>query len=178
MLAAFEVVLLRFKHFNDSQQFAVMGFIPSLGWNHLSREKSYRMSLAWIIQGQFTQNPTNSIAQIIRLNLDMTLRSKWFSIGASTNACFNLIKALLVSAVKNVSDWLRLLALDAYAFLAWIYFLDFAIFWLLRLFCIGSFLSQFSTWIPLPSCLSFTAGPTAEAVFNMKMNRAASLLNP
>ena len=98
--------------------------------------------------------------------------------GALTNACLNLVKAFLASGVRNDADWLlRFLALAASDFSARIYFLDFAI-WLLQLFCTGSFSSRFSTWIPLPSCLSPTAGPAAEAVFSIEVSEAASLLNP
>ena len=50
-----------------------MGFLPSLGWNYLYEEKAYRMALAQIIQSQLTENLTNSIAQSIHLNSDMTL---------------------------------------------------------------------------------------------------------
>ncbi len=44
------------------------------------------------------------------------------------NACLNLVKALLVSAVRNDPDWPRFLALETSAFLARIYFLHLAIF--------------------------------------------------
>ena len=46
------------------------------------------------------------------------------------NACLNLIKAFLVSVVKNILDWLKLkfLALEAFVFLAQIYFLNLAVF--------------------------------------------------
>ena len=55
------------------------------------------------------------------------------------NAYLNLVKTLLASAVKNVFDWPRFLALEASTFLAQIHFLDFAVFWPLQLFYIGFF---------------------------------------
>ncbi len=76
MLVAFEVVLPSFEHFNDCQQSNVMGLIPSLSKNHLSKEKSYQMSLDRIIWSQLTENSTNSITRSIHLNLDMMLRIK------------------------------------------------------------------------------------------------------
>ncbi len=38
------------------------------------------------------------------------------------NACLNLVKALLVSTIKNNPDWPRFLALEASAFLVRIHF--------------------------------------------------------
>ncbi len=114
-------------------------------------------------------------------------RSKWFSIGASTNACLNLIKAFLAPEVRNDPDWLlKFLALEASDFFVWIHFLDLAIFWPLWLFyigCAGFFLSRFFTWILLPSCCSSptsteAAGPAVDVVFSMEVSGAASLLNP
>ncbi len=76
MLAAFEVVLPSFERFKDCQQFTVVGLIPSLSRKHLSGEKGYQMAPARIIEGQLTENSTNSIARSIRLNLNMILRIK------------------------------------------------------------------------------------------------------
>ncbi len=74
MLAALQIVSPSLKCFNNCQQLAVVGLIPSLCRNYLSGEKGYRILSARIIQGQLTENPTNSIVRSIRLNLDMTLR--------------------------------------------------------------------------------------------------------
>ncbi len=76
MLAAFQVVSPGLEDFNNAQQLAVIGFIPSFCWNHLPGEKGYQIPLSRIIQGQLTENYTNSIARSIRLNLDMILRIK------------------------------------------------------------------------------------------------------
>ena len=76
MLAALEVVPPRFERFNNGQQLALVALIPSLGWNHLSGKKGYRILLARIIQDQLTENLTNSIARSICFNSDMTLRIK------------------------------------------------------------------------------------------------------
>ena len=59
-----------------------------------------------------------------------------------------MVKAILAPKVRNIFDWPRFLALETFIFLAQIYFLDLAIFWplvfwLLQLFDIKSFLSQF-----------------------------------
>ncbi len=74
MLAVLQVVSPSLESFNNCQQLFVVGFIPSLYRNHLSREQGYRMPSARIIRGQLIENSTNSIARSIRLNLDMTLR--------------------------------------------------------------------------------------------------------
>ncbi len=76
MLAALQVVSPSLEGFNDGQQLAVVGLIPSFYRNHLSEKKSYRILSAQIIQGQLTENSTNSIARNIRLNLDMMLQIK------------------------------------------------------------------------------------------------------
>ncbi len=76
MLAALQVMSPGLEGFNDGQELAVVGLIPSLCWNHLSGEKGYRMTSAQIIRGQLTEDSTNSIARSIRLNSDMTLRIK------------------------------------------------------------------------------------------------------
>ncbi len=76
MLAALQVVSPNLENFNDGQQFAVVGLIPSLYRNHLSGKKGYRMPSARIIRGQLTENSTNSIVRSIPLNLDMTFRIK------------------------------------------------------------------------------------------------------
>ncbi len=55
------------------------------------------------------------------------------------NGCLNSVKAFLPLAVKNNPDWPRFLALEASTFSARIYFLDLAVFLLLRLFYAGSF---------------------------------------
>ncbi len=73
MLVALQVVSPSLEGFNNGQQLAVMGLIPSFCRNHLSGENSYRMPLARIIRGQLTENSTNSIVRSICLNLDMTL---------------------------------------------------------------------------------------------------------
>ena len=63
--------------------------------------------------------------------------------GALMNACLNLVKDLLALLIKKAPDeLLRFLALETFAFLARIHFLDLAIFdffWPLQLFYIGSF---------------------------------------
>ncbi len=76
ILAALQVVFLSLKGFNNGQQLAVLGLIPSLYRNHLTGEKSCWMSSVLILQGQLTENSTNSIARSIRLNPDRTLRIK------------------------------------------------------------------------------------------------------
>ncbi len=76
MLAALQVMSPSLEDFNNGQQLAVMGLIPSLCRNHLSREIGYRMSSAQIIRGQLTEDSTYSIARSIRLNSDMTLQIK------------------------------------------------------------------------------------------------------
>ncbi len=76
MLAALPVVSSSLESFNDGQQLAVVGLIPSLCRNHLSGEKGYRMPSARIIRDQLTENSTNSIVRSIRLNSDMTLLIK------------------------------------------------------------------------------------------------------
>ncbi len=77
------------------------------------------------------------------------------------------------------------LALEISVFSAQIHFLNLVVFLPLRLFCTGSFSSQFSTYILLPLYLGFSfltsvegTGPTVEVVFSMKMSRVVSLLNP
>ncbi len=74
MFAAFDVISLSFKRFNDGQQLAVVGLIPSLSSSYLFGEKSYQMLSAWIIRGQQTKNSINSIVRSIRLNLDTMLQ--------------------------------------------------------------------------------------------------------
>ncbi len=129
MLAAFQKVLLSLKCFNNSQQFPIVSFIPSLSKNYLSRKKNYQMSSAQIIRGQLTKNSTNSIAKCIRFNLDMTFWIKWFTIGALTNACLNSVKVFLALKVKNNPNQLaNFLALEASTFLTQIHFLDLAVF--------------------------------------------------
>ncbi len=76
ILVALQVMSPGLEGFNDGQQLAVVGLIPSLCRNHLPGEKGYRMPLAQIIQGQLIENSTNSIAKSIRLNSDMTLQIK------------------------------------------------------------------------------------------------------
>ncbi len=90
VFAAFQVVALSLKGFNDSQELMIVGFVPSLSGDHLSREKGYWVPLAnfrfrriWIfvshvtgrmlIRGHLTKDPTNSILQSISLNPNMTL---------------------------------------------------------------------------------------------------------
>ncbi len=76
MLVALQVMSPSLEGFNNGQQLAVVGLIPSLCRNHLSREKGYQIPSAQIIRGQLIKNSTNSIAKSIRLNSDMTLRIK------------------------------------------------------------------------------------------------------
>ena len=53
-----------------------MRFVAGSCWNHLVREEGHRMPSAQIIQGQLTEDSTNSIAWYIYLNPDMTLEIK------------------------------------------------------------------------------------------------------
>ncbi len=76
MLVALQIMSPGLEGFNDGQQLAVIGLIPSLCQNHLSGKKGYRIPLARIIRGQLTENSTNSIGRSIRFNLDITLRIK------------------------------------------------------------------------------------------------------
>ena len=76
ILATFQIVSPSLECFNHCQQLSIVGLISSLCRNHLSGKKSYRILSVQIIWGQLTENPTNNIAQNIRLNLDMTLRIK------------------------------------------------------------------------------------------------------
>ncbi len=76
MLAAFQVVPPGLKRCNNGQQLSVVVLIPSFSRNHLLKEIGYQMSLAWIIRGQLTENPTNSLARYIHFILDMTLQIK------------------------------------------------------------------------------------------------------
>ena len=62
--------------FNNGWKLTVMSLISNLSWNYLSQEESYRMLLARIVQGQLTENFTNSIAWYIYLNPDMTFQVK------------------------------------------------------------------------------------------------------
>ncbi len=74
MLIALQVVSPSLERFNDCQQLTVIGLIPSLCRNHLSRKKGYRMPSAQIIRSQLTEDSTNSIARNIHLTSDMMLR--------------------------------------------------------------------------------------------------------
>ena len=76
MFAAFKVLPPSFKCFNNYQQLTVVGLIPNFSKNHLSGKKDYWMPLAQIIRDQLIENSTNSLAQSIYLNLDITLRIK------------------------------------------------------------------------------------------------------
>ena len=76
MLGAFQIVLPGLKSFNNGYKFTIVRLVPSLCWNHFTREESYRMLLAQIIRDQLTENSTNSIAWYIGLNPDMTFRIK------------------------------------------------------------------------------------------------------
>ena len=57
-----------------------------------------------------------------------------------------------MSPVRNIFDWPKFLALEAFVFLAQIHFLNLAVFWPfgwpLQLFYAGFFSSQFSIWTP------------------------------
>ncbi len=62
VFAAFQVVAPSLKSFNNSQKLLIIGFVLSLSGDHLSREKSYWMSLAnfrcrriWIFVGHITR---------------------------------------------------------------------------------------------------------------------------
>ncbi len=46
VFAAFQVVAPSLKIFNNSQKLLIMGFLPSLNGDHLSREKGYLVPLA------------------------------------------------------------------------------------------------------------------------------------
>ena len=103
---------------------------------------------------------------------------------ASTKAFLNLVKASLAPEVKNNLDQLlKFLVLEVFTFLAWIYFFNFAVYWLLRLFCASFFSSRFSTWIFLPSYYSSLNSieaikHPAGVIFSMKVSEVVSLLNP
>ncbi len=73
MLVALQIMSSDLEDFNTSQQLAVVGLIPSLCRNHLSKKKGYQIPLAQIIRDRLTKDSTNSIARSICLNLDMTL---------------------------------------------------------------------------------------------------------
>ena len=94
-----------------------------------------------------------------------------------------MVKAFLAPKVKNARNWLlKFLALETSDFLDQIHFFDFAVCWLLQLFC-ASFYSSRSTWIlllsySLASIFIDTAGPIAEPVFSIELSEAANLLNP
>ncbi len=81
IFAAFQVVALSLKSFNDSQEFLIVGFLPSFNGDYLLRKKDYWVLLAnfglrkiriWIfvshmtgkilIRGHLTKDPTNSIS--------------------------------------------------------------------------------------------------------------------
>lgn len=47
---------------------------------------------------------------------------------ALTNAFFNIVKIFLALEERNMPDWSRFLVLEAFAFLAKIFFFDFAIY--------------------------------------------------
>ena len=53
-----------------------MSLIPGLIRNHFLQEKGHWMPSAQIIQGQLTEDSTNSIARYIRLNPDMMFQIK------------------------------------------------------------------------------------------------------
>ena len=44
--AALQVVASGLKNFNYGQQFLIVGFVPSLYWDHFLREKGYGVLLA------------------------------------------------------------------------------------------------------------------------------------
>ena len=44
--AALQIIAPGLKGFNYSQQFLIVGFVPSLCWDHFPREKDYRVLLA------------------------------------------------------------------------------------------------------------------------------------
>ncbi len=46
VFVAFQVVAPGLKGFNDSQELLIVGFVPSLSGDHLSREKGYWVPLA------------------------------------------------------------------------------------------------------------------------------------
>ncbi len=46
VFVAFQVVVSSLKSFNNSQELLIMGFVPSLSGDHLSREKGYCVLLA------------------------------------------------------------------------------------------------------------------------------------
>ncbi len=61
LFAALQVVAPSLKGFNNSQELLIVGFVPSLSGDHLSREKGYWMLLAnfgfgriWIFVGHMT----------------------------------------------------------------------------------------------------------------------------
>ncbi len=73
MLVALQILFPGLEDFNNSQQLAIVGLIPTLYRNHLLGKKGYRIPLARIVQDQLTEDSTNIIAKSIRLNSDMTL---------------------------------------------------------------------------------------------------------
>ncbi len=176
------------EYFNNGQQLHIVGLIPSLSRNHLSREKDYRIPLAQIIWGQLTKNPTHSIVRSICLNFDMTLWIKMMLYWGLNKCLFQFGKSLLALDIRNDPDWLLMfLAFEASGFLTQIHFLVLAIFWLfgwsLRLCCASFLLSQSSIWISLPFCSSSptsteNARPSTEFIFSMEVNGVAILLNP
>lgn len=94
------------------------------------------------------------------------------------------MKIRLAFFIRNISDWPRFLTLEVYAFSAHIYLFDLAVSWPLQFFYTNSFSFQFSIQIFLSPCSKFSTsfsteivGSAVEIVFNMKMSRAASLLN-
>ena len=48
MLAAFQIVTLRFKGFDNSQKLTVVGVVSCFRWNHYPQKESYWMPLAYI----------------------------------------------------------------------------------------------------------------------------------
>ncbi len=63
VFAAFQVVVPSLKGFNNSQELLIVGFVPSLNGDHLSRKKGYWVPLAnfglrkiriWIFVGHVT----------------------------------------------------------------------------------------------------------------------------
>ncbi len=46
VFAAFQIVMLSFKDFNDSQEFLIVGFVSSLSVNYFSRQIGYWVPLA------------------------------------------------------------------------------------------------------------------------------------
>lgn len=71
MIGIFEVILSRFKGFNNSLKFIMVIFIASFCTNSFIQKVDSQMPLTQIIQNQLTQNFNKSIAQHINFDINI-----------------------------------------------------------------------------------------------------------